>query len=112
MLPWIADADDSTFAGVVESAKLPVLLDLWAPWCGPCRVVSPILEQLAAKFAGRVKLAKVNVDEAPRTQARFQVRAIPTLVVLKDGKVVERQTGAASEPVLTEWLERALEKAS
>ena len=110
-LPWIADADDDSYSGVVESSKLPVLLDLWAPWCGPCRMVSPVLEKLAAKYAGRVKLAKVNVDVSPRTQARFEVRGIPTLVVLKDGKVIDRQTGAAPEPVLTEWLERALAKA-
>ena len=109
-LPWVADADDESFASVVESSKLPVLLDLWAPWCGPCRMVSPILEKLAARYAGRLKLAKVNVDESPRTQARFDARSIPTLVVLKSGKVVERQIGAAPEPVLDEWLQRALAK--
>lgn len=109
-LPWIADADDESFGAVVESSRLPVLLDLWAPWCGPCRMVSPVLEKLAAKYAGRIKLAKVNVDQAPRTQARFEVRGIPTLIVLKEGKVVERQTGAAPEPVLNDWLEKALAK--
>jgi len=107
-LAWIADADDESYGAVVESSKIPVLLDLWAPWCGPCRMVSPVLEKLAAKYAGRVKLAKVNVDQAPRTQARFEVQGIPTLIVLKDGKVVERQTGAAPEPVLSDWLEKAL----
>jgi thioredoxin 2 len=111
-LPWIAEADDDTYGEVVESSKLPVLLDLWAPWCPPCRMVSPVLEKLAVRYAGKVKLAKVNVDIAPRTQARFEVRAIPTLVVLKNGKVIERQTGAAPEPVLAEWLERALAKAA
>jgi len=73
-------------------------------------MVSPVLEKLAAKYAGRIKLAKVNVDQAPRTQVRFEVQGIPTLIVLKDGKVVERQTGAAPEPVLSDWLERALAK--
>jgi thioredoxin 2 len=73
-------------------------------------MVSPVLEKLAANYAGKVKLAKVNVDQAPRTQARFQVQGIPTLIILKGGKVVERQTGAAPEPVLGDWLEKALAK--
>ncbi len=111
-MPWIVDADDETYRAVVESAKVPVLLDLWAPWCPPCRMVSPVLEKLAVRYAGKVKLAKVNVDIAPRTQARFEVRGIPTLVVLKNGRVIERQTGAAPENVLAEWLERALKKAA
>jgi thioredoxin 2 len=110
VLPWIADADDESYGAVVESSKLPVLLDLWAPWCGPCRIVSPVLEKLAAKYAGKIKLAKVNVDQSPRTQARFEVQGIPTLIVLKDGKVIERQTGASPEPALSEWLKKALAK--
>jgi thioredoxin 2 len=110
VLPWIADADDESYGAVVESSKLPVLLDLWAPWCGPCRMVSPVLEKLAAKYAGKIKLAKVNVDQSPRTQARFEVQGIPTLIVLKDGKVIERQTGASPEPALSEWLKNALAK--
>ena len=111
-LPWIAEADDDTYGEVVESSKLPVLLDLWAPWCPPCRMVSPVLEKLAARYAGKVKLAKVNVDVAPRTRVRFGVMSIPTLVVLKDGNVVERQIGAAPEKFLADWLERALTKAA
>jgi thioredoxin 2 len=75
-------------------------------------MVSPALEKLAATFAGKIKLAKVNVDQAPRTQARFEVQGIPTLIVLNDGKVIDRQTGAAPEPVLREWLEKALAKAT
>jgi thioredoxin 2 len=107
-LPWIADADDASFARVVEDSKLPVLLDLWAPWCGPCRMVSPVLEQLAQSFAGRVKLVKINVDESPRTSQRFDARAIPTLLVMNGGEILARQTGAAPEPMLRQWLERAL----
>lgn len=107
-LPWIADADDASYDATVSSSKLPVVLDLWAPWCGPCRTVSPVLERLAVRYAGRVKLVKVNVDQAPRTQARFEVQGIPTLLVLNGGKVVQRQTGAAPEPVLARWLEAAL----
>jgi thioredoxin 2 len=107
-LPWIVDAGDHDFAEIAEQASLPVLLDLWAPWCGPCRMVSPALEELARTFAGRIKLVKVNVDTAPRTAQRFGVQAVPTLLVLHHGQVVERQAGAAPAPVLSTWLQKAL----
>ena len=107
-LPWMADADETSFAAVVERAAVPVLVDLWAPWCGPCRMVSPALERLAQQFAGKVKLVKVNVDEAPALAQRFDARGIPTLLVMKDGKVAARQVGAAPEARLRAWLEDAL----
>jgi thioredoxin 2 len=107
-LPWIADAGDADFADVAERATIPVLVDLWAPWCGPCRMVSPALEQLAKEFAGRVKLVKVNVDDSPRLSARFEIRAVPTLLVLSGGEVVARHPGAAPAPALREWLEQAM----
>jgi thioredoxin 2 len=110
-LPWIADADDQDFAEIVEQAPFPVLLDLWAPWCGPCRMVSPALEELAGAFAGRIKLVKVDVDTAPRTAQRFAVQAVPTLLVLDRGRVVARQAGAAPPPTLRSWLENALSAA-
>ena len=111
-LPWIAKADDESFSEVVEMSSTPVLLDLWAPWCGPCRQVSPALEQLAGKFAGRIKLVKVNVDESPRTAMRFDVKGIPTLMIFKGDRILSRQTGAAPEPRLREWLESVLVKSS
>ena len=80
-LPWITDADDTTFNEIAELAKIPVIVDLWAPWCGPCRMVSPALEQLARDLAGKVKLVKVNVDTSPQVSQRFGVQAIPTLLV-------------------------------
>ena len=107
-LPWIADAGDNDFANVAEDAKIPVIVDLWAPWCGPCRMVSPALENLARTFAGRVKLVKVNVDQAPGLARRFQAQSIPTLLVMRDGQVVDRQIGAAPESALRRWLEAAL----
>ena len=111
-LPWIVDADDSTFAEVADQATLPVLVDLWAPWCGPCRMVSPVLESLAQQLAGRVKLVKVNVDESPALAQRFQARGIPMLLVLQEGRIVAEQVGAAPEQVLRPWLEHALADAS
>jgi thioredoxin 2 len=110
-LPRIVDAGDADFAEVVEQAPLPVLLDLWAPWCGPCRMVSPALEDLARSFAGRIKLVKVNIDTAPQTAQRFTVQAVPTLMVLDHGQVVERQAGAAPAPALRSWLDNALSAA-
>jgi thioredoxin 2 len=107
-LPWIIDAGDDDFAEVAEQAPVPALVDLWAPWCGPCRMVSPALEQLATEMAGKLKLVKVNVDESPRLQERFGVQAIPTLLLLRNGAVAARQTGAAPAGALRTWLEQAL----
>jgi thioredoxin 2 len=110
-LPWIAAAGDETFAEVAEAAAIPVVVDMWAPWCGPCRAVSPALEQLARDLAGRVKLVKVNVDEAPKLQQRFTVQAIPTLMLLRQGKVIARQAGAMPLPMLRRWVEDGLAQA-
>ena len=107
-LPWVADAGDGDFAEVAERSKVPVIVDLWAPWCGPCRMVSPALENLARTYAGRVKLVKVNVDEAQGLARRFDAQSIPTLLVLRDGEVVARQIGAAPESALRRWLDDAL----
>lgn len=84
---------DSTFADQVEHSSLPVLVDLWAPWCGPCRMVAPILEEVASEMAGSIRVAKLNVDENPQTAARFKVQGIPTLLAIKDGREVDRMVG-------------------
>ena len=107
-LPWIAEAGDDDFAQVAEQSPVPVLVDLWATWCGPCRMVSPALERIATERAGQLKLVKVDVDSAPRLSERFQVRAAPTLMVLRNGEVLVRQAGAAPEPALRDWLDGAL----
>ena len=107
-LPWIAEADDESYKAVVELARVPVLVDLWAPWCGPCRMVSPALERLAHERAGRLKLVKVNVDTSPRIAARHDVQSIPTLMVVVGGEIVDRQVGAAPEAALRQWLETTL----
>jgi thioredoxin 2 len=92
----------------VEAATIPVLVDMWAPWCGPCRMVSPVLEQLAGEFAGSLKLVKVNADEAPGLSQRFEVLAIPTLILFERGKVVDTQVGAAPAAVLRKWVTEKL----
>ena len=99
-LPWLVNAGDASFA-VEADAAVPVLVDLWAPWCGPCRFVGPILEQLSAEFAGRLKVVKVNVDENPELARRFNAASIPTLVVLQGGRVVDRIVGALPKGELT-----------
>ncbi len=107
-LPWIVAAGDADFADVAEGASVPVLVDLWATWCGPCRMVSPALEQLAGERAGALKLVKVDVDTAPALSQRFQVQAVPTLLVLNQGRVLARKSGAAPVAALRQWLDEAL----
>ena len=102
-MPWLVNASDANFDAAV-STKLPVVFDLWAPWCGPCRMVAPILEKLAVKYAGKLKIVKVNVDDNPQTQARFQAMSIPTMLLMRDGKEVARQVGAMPQPQLEQWL--------
>ena len=99
-LAWLVDATDETFE--VEAKAAPaVVVDLWAPWCGPCRIVGPILEDLSREYAGRLKVVKVNVDENPVTAQRFQAFSIPTMVVIKNGRVVDRIVGAVPKGQLT-----------
>ena len=99
---------DATFAAEVERSPVPVLLDLWAPWCGPCRMVAPAVEELAKEMAGRVRVAKLNVDENPSTALRFQVRSIPTLLVLKGGKEMERIVGVQPKAEIERRLQRVM----
>jgi thioredoxin 2 len=107
-LRWVVDASDEEFRAVVDESSLPVLIDVWAPWCGPCRMVSPALEKLAGELAGRLKLVKVNADDNPEVSRRFEVQAIPTLVLLDHGQVVDKQIGALPEHQLRSWLESKL----
>ena len=111
-LPWIVNAGDADFGAVAERSPVPVLVDFWADWCGPCRMVSPVLDKLARERPGRIKLVKVDVDKSPGLSRRFDVQAIPTLMVLVDGRVAARQAGAAPADVLRSWLDGALSGAA
>lgn len=99
---------DADFENVVIKSSLPVLVDFWAPWCGPCRGIGPVVEELAAEYEGRALVCKVNVDENTRVPGMFGIRAIPTLIVFKDGEVVDQVTGAVAKSHLAEMLEKAL----
>jgi thioredoxin 2 len=99
MLPWVVDAGSGSFAAETD-ASVPVVVDLWAPWCGPCRMISPVLADLAARHAGRLKIVKVNVDEEPALGRRFDASSIPLLVVMRDGREVDRIVGALPRAAL------------
>lgn len=107
-LPFIVSAGDQDFTEVVDKASVPVLVDLWATWCGPCRMVSPALEQLATERAGQLKLVKVDVDANRAVSQRFEVQAVPTLLVIDHGQLLSRQSGAAPVGALRNWLDQAL----
>jgi thioredoxin 2 len=104
-LPWIAEADARTFDSAIQ-ATIPVLVDFWAPWCGPCRLVSPVVERVGRALAGRLKVVKLNTDEAPDVAARYDVQGIPLLVLISDGREVDRLVGAVAEPQLRRWVEQ------
>jgi thioredoxin 2 len=102
-LPWLVDATDASFARETD-ASVPVVVDLWAPWCGPCCFVSPILAELARDYCGRLKVVKVNVDENQVTAQRYQAFSIPTMLVMKDGQAVDRIVGAMRKEQLVARL--------
>lgn len=106
-LPWLVEAASETVDAALRT-NVPVLVDLWAPWCGPCRMVAPILEQIAVERAGRLKVVKVNVDELPQVSARYGVQGIPTLLLLEGGREIARQVGAAPKAALIRWLDEQL----
>ncbi|GBR46807.1 MULTISPECIES: thioredoxin TrxA [Neokomagataea] len=99
---------DSSFEQDVLKAEGPVLVDFWAEWCGPCKMIAPALEEIGAEFQGRVKVAKVNIDSNPEAPTQFGVRSIPTLIVFKDGKPVAQQLGAMPKSQLKAWVEKSI----
>jgi len=97
---------DANFSSVVEASSIPVLLDLWAAWCGPCRMIAPVVEQIAAEFSGRALVGKLDVDANPWTASRFGIQSIPTLLILKDGREVDRLIGAQCKQAILQHLQR------
>jgi thioredoxin 1 len=100
---------DSAFEKTVLQSQLPVIVDFWAPWCGPCRMVAPVLDKIAKQMAGKVLVAKVNTDENPDWASRYGVQGIPTMLLISNGKVVHRQVGALPEPMLMDVVNQFLE---
>jgi thioredoxin 2 len=107
-LPWLVDAGDADFHDVVTKSRLPVLVDVWAPWCGPCRAIAPVVEQLARDRAGRLKVTKVNADTAPGASSRLGVSGIPTLLLFADGREQARLVGAQPATTIRRWLDEHL----
>ena len=103
----VQQVSDANFKQVVLNSKLPVLVDFWAPWCGPCHMIAPAIEQAARDYAGRVRVVKLNVDDSPRTAQQFQVQSIPTLITFKGGRPLRRQVGANARAI-RELIEEAL----
>jgi thioredoxin 2 len=107
-LPWLTEAGMPDFGPVAENSPIPVLIDFWAPWCGPCRIVAPAVERLSEELAGQMKVVKVNTDLAPGLQERFGVRGIPTLVLMDGGNERDRVVGALNLNALRQWVEQRL----
>lgn len=105
----VVNVTDQTFEEEVIKSTQPVLVDLWAPWCGPCRIVGPVVESLSEKYKGKLKFCKINVDENKKTAAIYNVMSIPTLIFFKDGKAVDTVIGAVPETVLQQKIDKLLQ---
>ena len=101
-------ATDATFDEVVRQSDIPVVVDFWAEWCGPCKQIGPALEELSEEYAGKVKIVKVNVDENPQSPGQMGVRGIPALFLFKNGEAVDQKIGAAPKAALKDWIEGAV----
>jgi thioredoxin 1 len=104
----VVKVSDTTFESEVLKATGPVVVDFWAEWCGPCRMIAPALEEIAGTLNGKVKIVKLNVDENPQTAAKYGIQSIPTLMIFKDGQLASRQIGAAPKQKLEQWITTAV----
>jgi thioredoxin 1 len=106
--PNVKEVSDSSFDGDILKSSVPVLVDFWAPWCGPCRSVAPIVDDLATQYAGKLKVAKINVDESTEVAMRYQITSIPTFIVFKNGQVADRALGALPRSEFVKLIDRNL----
>ncbi|HXM30766.1 MAG TPA: thioredoxin [Xanthobacteraceae bacterium] len=104
----VAPVSDKSFQADVLQSKEPVLVDFWAEWCGPCRAVAPVLEEVAGELKGKLKIVKLNVDENPETAAKYGIQSIPTLMIFKNGEMASRQIGAAPKAKIVQWITGAV----
>jgi len=104
----VAPVSDKSFQADVLQSKEPVLVDFWAEWCGPCRAVGPVLEEVAGELKGKLKIVKLNVDENPETAAKYGIQSIPTLMIFKNGEMASRQIGAAPKAKIVQWITGAV----
>ena len=104
----VSEVTDQNFEAEVLQSEIPAIVDFWAEWCAPCRAISPIVQELAATYDGKVKIVKMNIDENPATPAKFGVRAIPTVLAIRDGQVVEQMTGARPKAAFQEMADKLL----
>lgn len=102
----VVEISDADFESEVLKADLPTLVDFWAPWCGPCKAITPVLQEMAEEYEGKIKFAKMNVDNNPETPGKFGIRAIPTLIFFKNGEVADQVTGAVGKDQLTAMIEK------
>ncbi len=100
----VAKVSDTSWDSDVLKSKEPVVVDFWAEWCGPCRQVAPVLEEVAGELAGKVKIVKLNVDESPNTASKYGIQSIPTLMIFKNGEMTARQIGAAPKAKIVQWI--------
>ena len=104
----VGKVSDATFDAEVLKSASPVVVDFWAEWCGPCRAVAPVLEEVAGELKGKLKIVKLNVDENPETAAKYQIQSIPTLMIFKNGELASRQIGAAPKAKIVQWINGAV----